>query len=69
MIKFIDRQLERLHKHKILFNIFLFIFALIAIALFIPLAIIFIIGSALHNSFYTGVVYRKVGDQPRKTWI
>lgn len=69
MIDFLDKQLERLHKHKILFDIFLFLFVVIVIILFIPLAIIFVIGSAIHNSFYTGVIYRRVGDQPKKTWL
>lgn len=37
--------------------------------IFIGLPVLFIIGSALHSSFYTGVIYKKVDGKPKKTWL
>lgn len=55
--------------HNTLYKIFIYLTFIITVILIIPLSIIYIIGSTIHKSFYTGTIYRKVGDRPEKVWL
>lgn len=65
-----DKKFVRWQKnHPKLNNILIIILIITIVLLFIPLMIIFTIGYILHNTFYTGCIYKKVDGKPRKTWM
>lgn len=56
-------------KHPTITKIAIYILIAVVIVLFIPLCILFIIGSVIHSCFYTGVIYKKTNNKPERVWI
>jgi accessory gene regulator protein AgrB len=70
-------MLEKINQYTISFQknhktitaaITMILFIMIA-AIFIPIAILYIIGSLFHKVFFTGLIYKKENNRPKLTWI